>query len=122
METTPTRSTWPAAQIVHGLELLQRERALSPHPLRHRRSLLFYVFSFLAENAVEIYPTGGYMSCYSAEFWSTLPFALAARFLTPLPYNFKSIYQYKFMFFAWIKEGIKFGSEIGYASDAQAEL
>ena len=55
----------------------------------------------LAENAVELYLTGGQLAgCAagagggagfagaSAAFWAALPPALLAGFLTPLPYNY----------------------------------
>ena len=45
----------------------------------------------LAENAVELWLTGGMATCSSAVFLGALPPALAAGFLTPLPFNFYMI-------------------------------
>ena len=45
----------------------------------------------LATNAVELWLTGGNVSCLSSSFWVALPPALAAGFLTPLPYNYYMI-------------------------------
>ena len=86
------------AGIITSLALetvVLRKREGFPWPVAVRTaagmSMVSMVSMELAENAVEIYLTGGYVSCYSAEFWSALPFALAAGFLTPLPYNYYMI-------------------------------
>ena len=56
-------------------------------------SLISMVSMELAENAVELYLTGGLVSCGDA-FRQALPPALAAGFLTPLPYNYYMLKRY----------------------------
>ncbi|KAL1520395.1 hypothetical protein AB1Y20_021981 [Prymnesium parvum] len=45
----------------------------------------------LAENAVELWLTGGLATCEPQMFWAALPPALLAGFLTPLPFNYYMI-------------------------------
>lgn len=52
-------------------------------------SLLSMVSMELAENAVELYLTGGDPAVMCGPmFWQAMPAALAAGYLTPLPYNY----------------------------------
>lgn len=54
-------------------------------------SMISMVTMEVAENAVELWLTGGLAACSSDVFWSALPPALAAGFLTPLPFNYYMI-------------------------------
>lgn len=59
-------------------------------------SLLSMVAMELAENAVELALTGGGAALCTnpTAFWQAMPFALAAGWLTPLPYNYYMLKKY----------------------------
>ena len=59
-------------------------------------SLISMVSMEMAENAVELYMTGGLSGCGMSgdAFWRAVPPAMAAGFITPLPYNYYMLKRY----------------------------
>ena len=57
-------------------------------------SMVSMVSMELAENAVELWLTGGMATCSPGVLWAALPPALAAGFITPLPFNYYMIRKY----------------------------
>lgn len=49
----------------------------------------------LAENAADLYLTGGVLAPESGAWWGALAVSLLAGYLTPLPYNYYQLRRYR---------------------------